>query len=128
MSKFLLLNKSDVIIDIVDEVRYVKKNENNLVVLCHQHDAQGYIGSDNETIYPKIGTQFRPSYDDIAKESAVDELPEGVVPLRYKYDWETCKIVENEDPYPADNTTLTTMAELNTANLEYLAMMTDINL
>lgn len=98
------------------------------MVLCHQHDAQGYIGSDNETIYPKIGTQFRPSYDDIAKESAVDELPEGVVPLRYKYDWETCKIVENEDPYPADNTTLTTMAALNTANLEYLAMMTDINL
>ena len=41
MSKFLLLNKSDVIIDIVDEVRYVKKNENNLVVLCHQHDEIG---------------------------------------------------------------------------------------
>lgn len=126
MGKFLLLNKDDVIIDIVDQVRYVKVNENQLTVLCHQHDAQGYIGSDNVTIYAKRGTQFKPSYDDIAKESAVEELPDGVVPLLYKYDFETSKIVPNQDPYPEDNTTLTLATAQNAANLAYVAMMTDV--
>ena len=60
--KHLLLNKDNVIIDVVDDVKYVKKNENNLVVLCHQHDAQGYIASNNESIHAKFGTQFRLSF------------------------------------------------------------------
>lgn len=128
MSKFLLLNKDDVIIDIVDQIRYVKKNVNNLVILCHQDDAQGYLGSDGETIYAKKGTQFKPSYDDIAREGAVEELPKGVEPLKYKYDFETSKIVPNKDPYPVDNTTLALATSQNAATLEYIAMMTDVEI
>lgn len=128
MSKFLLLNKDNVIIDIVDQIKYVMINVNKLTVLCRQHEAQGYIGSDNHTIYAKAGTQFKPSYDDIAKECAVESIPEGVVPLQYKFDFETDKIVENKEPYPADNTTLTLAAAQTAANLEYIAMMTDVAL
>ena len=128
MSKFLLLNKDNVIIDIVDQVKYVNVNKNGLTVLCRQHEAQGYLGSDGNTIYAKVGTQFKPSYDDIAREGAVEELPDGVVPYLYKYDFDLAKIVPNDKPYAVDNTTLTQATSQNTANLEYLAMMTGIEI
>lgn len=128
MSKFLLLNKNNVIIDIVDQIKYVAKNCNGLVILCRRSEAQGYIGSDNETIYPRQGSQFIPSYVDIANEVAVAEVAEDIVPLRYKYDFETAKIVPNREPYPADNITLTQAVSQTTANLEYLAMMSDIEI
>ena len=126
MSKFLLLNKDNVIIDIVDSVRYVRKNANGLTILCHQDKAQGYIGSDNETVWAKRGTQFQPSYSDIAYEGAVESIGEDIIPLQYKF--VDGKIVENTDPYPADNTTLTTIATRNAAVTEYIAMMTNVQI
>lgn len=123
--KYLLLNKDNVIIDIVKNVKYVKKNCNNLVVLCHQHDAQGYIASDNENIYAKFGTQFKPDYTDIAEEAVVeDDIADIIVPRKFKYI--NGKVVENEDPYPEDNLGLTNATAQNEANIEYIAMMTGV--
>jgi hypothetical protein len=101
---------------------------NGLVVLCTQANAQGYIGSDNETIYPKTGTQLVPNYSDISKEVSVAEVDDSVTPLAYKYDFETGKIVVNKEPYPADNLTLTRQITQTNANLEYIAMMSDIEI
>lgn len=108
-----MLNNNNVIIDIVDTVKPVMKNRNGITVLCKGNEAQGYIGSDNETIYAKFGSQFQPTYYDIAKLYAVDEVPKLVVPLMFKYGLETEDSTEftffmNEDPYPETNTTLTT--------------------
>ncbi|MCX4351693.1 MAG: hypothetical protein OSJ60_08650 [Lachnospiraceae bacterium] len=123
--KHLLLNKDNVIIDVVDDVKYVKKNENNLVVLCHQHDAQGYIASNNESIHAKFGTQFKPDYTDIASEATVeDDIAEEIVPRKFKYI--NGEVVENEDPYPEDNLGLTNATAQNEANIEYIAMMTGV--
>lgn len=125
--KFLLLNKSGVVIDIVDTVKYVKRNENNLVILCHQHDAQGYIGSDNETIYDRFGIPFKPDYTDIAHEATVeDDVAAAIVPRKYKY--VDGAVVPNEDPYPDDNFGLTASVKQTAANLEYVAMMANVDL
>lgn len=121
---FLLLNKDNVIIDIVEDVRYVHVNANGLTVLCHQQDAQGYIGSDNNTIYAKIGTQLIPTYYDIAREQYVDSVADEVEALKYVWDDEKQDVAENPNAYPLDNTALTVQADTNTANIEYLAMMT----
>lgn len=123
--KHLLLNKDNVVIDIVEDVKYVKKNGNNLVVLCHQHDAQGYMASDNENIYAKFGAQFKPDYTDIAAEAMVeDDIAETITPRKFKYI--NGEVVENEDPYPEDNLKLTNATAQNEANIEYLAMMTGV--
>lgn len=108
-----MLNKDNVIIDIVDEAIPVMKNKNGITVLCDDDEAQGYIGSDNATIYAKFGLQFQPTYYDIAKLYAVDEVPKLVVPLMFKYGYETEDATEftffmNEDKYPETNTNLTT--------------------
>lgn len=110
--KFLLLNKDNVIIDIVDTVKPVMKNRNGITVLCKADEAQGYIGSDDNTIYAKFGSQFQPTYYDIANSYAVDEVPKLVVPLMFKYGLENEGDTEltfflNEDPYPETNTNLT---------------------
>ena len=115
---FLLLNRSNVIIDAVETVKPVKKNSTGLTILCTMTDAQGYIGSD-ETIYAKMGTQLIESYTDIA---SVVEYDGEVTPLAEKY--ENGEIVENDEPFPLGNMALTSAAEKTSADLEYVAMMT----
>lgn len=124
--KYLYLNKDNVIIDIVDEVRPVFKNRNGLTVLCNIDNAQGYIGSNNETIYPRIGSQFISTYYDIAIMASVDTVPNSVEPLKYKYI--AGEFVENTDPYPDTNVTLTTGQEQLNATVEYVAAMANIEI
>ena len=125
--KFLLLNKNGVIIDIVENVKYVRRNENNLVVLCHKNEAQGYIGSDNETVYDRIGTPFKPDYTDIAYEVLVeDNIAATIVPRKFKY--ADGKVVSNDDNYQENNIALTAAVNQTAANIEYVAMMANIEL
>lgn len=107
--KHLLLNKDNVIIDIVDSVKPVKKNKNGVTVLCGNDEAQGYVASDNDTIIAKFGSQFQPTYYDIFKIYAVDEVPEMVVRLMFKYEEVDGKMefVMNNNPYPDTNLKLT---------------------
>lgn len=121
---YLYLNRDGVIIDIVKEHKPVKKNRNGITVFCGNDDAEGYIGSDDQ-IYSKMGANLIPAYTDIAAIVMTD-IPEGVKRLDYKYiDGE---FVENEEAYPLDNTTLTKATAVNTANIDYIAAMSDIEL
>lgn len=124
----MYLTASGVIVDIVDTVKPVRKNEHELTVLCKEEVAQGYIGSDNETIYAKAGKQLIPAYTDIQSVVSIDEgnIPEEVKPLAWAY--KEGKFVENEDGYPLDNKTLTAGVAKTMADVEYIAMMTDIDL
>ena len=110
--KHLLLNKDNVIIDVVDTVKPVMKNKNGITVLCKADEAQGYIGSDNDTIYAKVGSQFQPSYYDVASVIAVEKVPALVKPLMFKYGFESAEATEysfymNEEEYPETNKNLT---------------------
>lgn len=124
---FLLLNKSNVIIDIVENVRYVYKNSNGLTILCFEDKAEGYIGSDNDTIYAKIGMQFQPSFTDIASTAFVDKIPDGVIARSWKY--VDNKFVKNEDIHPLEyNSERQAILTNDTSNITYLAMMANISL
>src|SRR5574344_542031 len=124
---FLLLNKSNVIIDIVDNIRYVYKNTNGLTILCYEDKAEGYIGSDNETIYAKMGMQFQPSFTDIASTASVNEIPSGVIPRSWKY--VDNKFVKNEDVHPIEyNSERQAVLTNDTSNIVYLAMMANVPL
>ncbi len=119
---FLMLNKDNVIIDIVETVKPVKKNSKGMVILCGTWDAQGYIGRDNDTVYNKLGADF-PSYTDIAQ---IVQYDGEAMPIVNKYiDGE---IVENDDDLQFSNKALTVASEKNSADLEYVAMMTGVDI
>lgn len=124
---FLLLNKNNVIIDIVDNIRYVYKNTNGLTILCYEDKAEGYIGSDNETIYAKMGMQFQPSFTDIASTALVNEIPSGVIPRAWKY--VDNEFIKNEDVHPIEyNSERQAVLTNDTSNIVYLAMMANVAL
>lgn len=107
MSKVVMLNKDGVVIDIVDNARPVKKSRNGVTILCAPEEAEGYVGSDNNTVYAKMGMQFQPTYYDIASLYMVEEVPALIAPLAYKYNPED-GFALNKDSYPETNLGLTT--------------------
>lgn len=114
---FLLLNISNVIIDIVSSPRYVRVNENNgKKVQCFPYEAQGIIGSDNDTIYPLTNKQLISTYYDIQTVVTVEDVPTEVRALAYKY--ENGEFLENEEPYPESNKNLTVGVNTNATTIE----------
>lgn len=106
MSKIVMLNKDSVVIDIVDMVKPVKKSRRGVTILCAPEEAEGYVGSDNNTVYAKMGMQFQPTYYDIASLCTVEDVPALITPLNYKYNPED-GFTLNEDSYPDTNLGLT---------------------
>lgn len=121
---YLYLNRQNVIIDIVDTLKPVRR-VNGLTVLCSKDKAEGYIGC-NETVYAKAGTQLIERFEDIETVEQISDIPKYVSPLNYKYEMNT--FVENEEPYPLANLQLTENTAQNTANIEYMAMMSGIDI
>lgn len=108
---YLLLNVSDVIIDIVDNIKYVKKNSNGISQLCYPYEAEGIIASDNNSVYLMSGKQITPSFYDIYKAVQVDSIDKEVECLKYKYT--NGKFVVNTDSYPDTNLNLTKTTKEN---------------
>lgn len=106
MSKVIMLNKDNVIVDIVDTVKPVRKAANGNTILCPVEICEGYIGADNNTVYAKLGMQFQPSFYDIATMYTVDEVPNMVEPLVYKYTVDDGFFL-NDTNYPDTNLGLT---------------------
>ena len=74
---FLLINRKNIIIDKLDEVRYIKlQSANNIVVACAEDEAIGVIGSDCNTHYPLIKTDTT-SAENAVSVLEVSELPEN---------------------------------------------------
>lgn len=101
----LLLNKDNVIIDMVEQVKYVKKNELGITQLCHAHDAQGVLSSDENTIYSLLGKDFKPDFTDIASWVIVESVPAHIEPRTYTYS--DGAFLVNDNPYPDTATNLT---------------------
>lgn len=121
---FIYLNTQQVIIDITEKIKPIKKNKNNIFIPCDFDKAQAFIGS-NDEIYAKVGVNIIPAYTDIFLVVSAD-VPDNIESLKWKY--VDGKFVENTDPYPYDNITLTNTTEKNTADIEYIAIMSDIDI
>ena len=84
-------------------------------------------GSDNDTIYAKIGMQFQPSFTDIASTAFVDKVPDGVIARSWKY--VNNEFVKNEDVHPLEyNSERQAVLTNDTSNITYLAMMANVSL
>ena len=74
---FLLINRKNIIIDNLSEVRYIKlQSANNIVVACAEDEAIGVIGSDCNTHYPLIKTDTT-SAENAVSIVEVSELPDN---------------------------------------------------
>ena len=90
--KYILINRSNVVVDILDEVRYIKLQSNGYVVTCPESEGTGVIGSDCDTHYTLIKA------DTISSPNAVrvverEEIPSELTPGLYKLDTETNEFV-----------------------------------
>ena len=91
---YILLNRKNIVVDILYEVRYIKlQSDSNYVIACPEKQGTGVIGSDCDTHYPLI------SADNTNSEKAVrviqfDELPENCKPFYWIYNQETGSLEE----------------------------------
>ena len=121
---YLYLNINNIIIDIVDDVKPVMKNKNDIIVSCYIDKAQGFMGN-NEKIYAKVGVNFVQQFEDIMSVVGVDEVPSYVRPRVFKY--ENGEFLEAEDyQLSADELTSSTLQQR--ADIDYIAMETGVDL
>lgn len=121
---YLYLNINNIIIDIVDDVKPVMKNKNNIIISCYPDKAQGYMGN-NEKIYAKVGQNFVQQFEDIMSVVGVDEVPQYVRPRVFKYEDGEFSEAEN---YELPNNELTNSTLQQRADIDYIAMETGVDL
>ena len=119
---YLYLNRDCIIIDIVEDIKPVRKNVNGIIIPCCINESQGFIGS-AEKIYAKVGFNFISSFDDILTYACVEEVPDYVVPRLYKYI--DCEFIEAEE-YELSGVQLTTESNRHRADIDYIMIMEDL--
>lgn len=90
---YILLNRENIVVDILNEIRYTKlQSSNGIVIACEEDEATGVIGSDCDTqfILIKADTQNSPN---AVKIMEIEEIPSNVTPNLYKLDTETNRLV-----------------------------------
>ena len=108
---YLLLNTKGVVIDIVKEEKYVTKNlRTETKYICAKNKALGVVGN-NDAIYNLSAKELSPGFTSIAQVIPVGEIPEEVVPGKYKY--ESGSFSEYAGTAPETNATLTEKATIN---------------
>ena len=90
--KYVLINRDNVVIDILDEVRYIKLQSNGYVVACPESEGTGVIGSDCDTHYQLIRTDTTSSPNAV-RVIEREEIPSELTPGLYKLDTETNEFV-----------------------------------
>ena len=80
----MLLNRKNVVVDILSEVRYIKlQSLSGLVIGCEENEGTGVIGSDCDTHYTliKSDSQSNPNAVNVVK---IEEIPSEVMNTIYK--------------------------------------------
>ena len=86
---YILLNRDNILIDILPNIRYIKlQNSNGIVVGCSEKEGTGVIGSDCNTHYTLIKSDLNSSKNAV-KVLEVKEIPSNIVPNLYKYNLST---------------------------------------
>ncbi len=77
--KYLLLNRKNVVVDILDNIRYTKlQSSNGIVIACEEGEATGVIGSDANTLYTLLRADTR-NDENAVSVLALDEIPSTVI-------------------------------------------------
>lgn len=86
--KYVLLNRENIVVDILDYVRYIKlQSSNGFIVGCEENEGTGVIGSDCNTHYTLIKADSQNSPDAV-KILELEQIPSYVKVGLYKYDFE----------------------------------------
>lgn len=83
--KHVLLNRENVVVDIIDgTIRYLKLQPFGLVVACEEDEGTGVIGSDANTHYTLIKADMK-NDPNAVKVMSFETIPSYVKPLEYKW-------------------------------------------
>ena len=90
---YVLLNRENIVVDILEYIRYIKlQSSNGIVVACSEEEGTGVIGSDCDTHYVLIQADTINSPNAV-RVIEVEEIPSNVTPNLYKFDNETQSFV-----------------------------------
>lgn len=90
---YVLVNRENIVVDILEYIRYIKlQSSNGIVVACSEEEGTGIIGSDCDTHYVLIQADTVNSPNAV-RIIEVDEVPSNVTPNLYKFDNETQSFV-----------------------------------
>ena len=90
---YVLVNRGNIVVDILDNLRYIKlQSSNGIVVACSEEEGTGVIGSDCDTHYVLIQADTINSPNAV-RVIEVEEIPSNVTPNLYKFDNETQSFV-----------------------------------
>lgn len=90
---YILLNRENIVVDILNNIRYIKlQSSNGIVVACSEEEGIGVIGSDCNTHYTLIQADTINSPNAV-RVIEIDEIPSNVTPNLYKFDNETQSFV-----------------------------------
>ena len=90
---YILLNRENILVDVLTNVRYIKlQSSNGITIACEEDEGTGVIGSDCDTHYVLIKA------DTVSSPNAVrvvemDEIPSNAKPNLWKLDNETGTLV-----------------------------------
>lgn len=83
---YVLVNRENIVVDILDYIRYIKlQSSNGIVVACSEEEGTGVIGSDCDTHYVLIQADTVNSPNAV-RIIEIDEVPSNVTPNLYKFD------------------------------------------
>lgn len=89
---YIFINRDNVVVDILDEVRYIKLQSGaSYVIACPEKEGTGVIGSDCDTHYTLISADLQQDPNAV-KVMQFDELPEDCKPNYWIYNPETDRL------------------------------------
>jgi len=91
---YILINRENVVIDILQEVRYIRlQSDANYVIACEEDEGTGVIGSDCDTHYTLMSTDMQHNPNAV-RVVEIEMLPEGCKPFYWIYNQETESLEE----------------------------------
>lgn len=91
--KYILLNRNNVVIDILSNIRYLKRQPSGITIACDENEGIAVIGSDANTHYPLISSDIS-NNPDAVKVMKVEKIPSYVKPNGYKFNYEVGQFVD----------------------------------
>lgn len=85
---YILLNRENVVVDILSEARYIKlQSSNGIVIACEEEEGTGVIGSDSDTHYTLVKADVL-NQPNAVTVLELETIPSDVIPNYSKYNQE----------------------------------------
>lgn len=94
---YILLNRENIVVDILSEARYIKlQSSNGIVVACEEEEGTGVIGSDSDTHYTLVKADVL-NQPNAVTVLELETIPSNVIPNYSKYNQEDGTFIADLD-------------------------------